>query len=264
MSYQGWGYTAATGGFAGALDAEDGAGLTDGAFAVVLDGNVKFFKYNANSGLVANGTTIIAPVTNAGDGRWILQPGATDYRPIAGTITAFLPGYFTNNANGGYTSTVLTAAAINALINPGREYFCNGAACNVAGSDYYDGTGRYLPNLTDDRFFQGDTVAGVIGGSNTMAHTHAVDIASFDSGGTELTAAQNGPHDHVILSNGDGSGTYRYTGNTKYDGNDVSTESSGSGDPHSHTVNPPSTTSGPASNTENRAKFLSGFYKIQV
>ncbi len=97
--------------------------------------------------------------------------------PPIGTILAYMPGYFTDNANAGFTYQLVSAntvAAVNALLNDEGYYVCNGAALNDSDSTIFNGAGRYLPNLTDDRFLMGDTVAGGTGGanSNDISHTH--------------------------------------------------------------------------------------------
>lgn len=70
-------FTALTGGGATALDSVDGDRLLDGdrAFVVVnvtaTTATVYAYHLNATSGATENGTTIIAPDTNAGTKRWI-------------------------------------------------------------------------------------------------------------------------------------------------------------------------------------------------
>jgi len=93
-----------------------------------------------------------------------LQEIANARIPIGSTI-GWLPGYFTNGSNGGYTGVSIS------LTDNYKE--CNGAALNDADSPIYNGAGRYLPNITDDRFLMGNTSPGGIGGdNNAMAHTH--------------------------------------------------------------------------------------------
>ena len=43
---------------------------------------------------------------------------------------------------------------------------CDGSELNLPSSPIFNGAGRYLPNLTDDRFIQGDTAIGSTGGIN--------------------------------------------------------------------------------------------------
>jgi len=69
-----------TGGAANALDAIDGNSLLDGDEAVVMSGgNYYIFLMDAVSGAAENSPYVIAPDTNAGTKRWILQapPGVT-------------------------------------------------------------------------------------------------------------------------------------------------------------------------------------------
>jgi len=155
-----------------------------------------------------------------------------------GTVCAWIGGYFGDGANGSYTrvlGTDNTVAAVNTLLNSSGWYVCDGAALNDAASTIYDGANRYLPELTDDRFLQGDTVAGGTGGSSTQAHTHDVDIAS------------------VTLS----------TPSAVQEGQDTGSGAAATDD-HQHTVDFPNTTSGAASVTENRPKYLGCFYIQKV
>jgi hypothetical protein len=70
-----YGAIALTGGGTGALDAIDGTNLADKDAAIVSVQGVGIYNYifNASSGATANGTSIIAPVTNAGNERWIIH-----------------------------------------------------------------------------------------------------------------------------------------------------------------------------------------------
>lgn len=92
---------------------------------------------------------------------------AASFKVPEGSILAWLPGYFDDNANGTFTPVEIT------LSNHWKE--CDGSALNDSNSTIFDGAGRYLPKLTDDRFLMGDASgnAGDIGGNNAMAHTHA-------------------------------------------------------------------------------------------
>ncbi len=63
-----------TGGASGALDAIDGAGLTDLDAAIVqTDGAVYFYHLDATSGAAEDSPNIIAPDDNPGTKRWVLQ-----------------------------------------------------------------------------------------------------------------------------------------------------------------------------------------------
>jgi hypothetical protein len=67
-------FIALTGGGTGALDKYDGVALKDGDPAVgIYDGKLYAYKLNATSGAAESSPSIIAPDTNAGDKRWILQ-----------------------------------------------------------------------------------------------------------------------------------------------------------------------------------------------
>jgi hypothetical protein len=199
-----------------------------------------------------------------------------------GSIVAYVPGYFTNGSNAGFTHQMVsknTVAAVNALLNPSGWYVCNGAALNDADSGIFNGAGRYLPNLTDDRFFMGDTVAGGIGGanSNNIAHTHT-------TGNFTLTTSHIPSHRHsVTVTGGNHRHQYFFTGlpgddyiaqsrngsgpdagyYTGYSGDltlSGNTGYTGSGQAHNHG----STGSAGSSSLENRPKYLSCFYIMRV
>jgi len=69
-----WSKTSLTGGGANALDSIDGAALQDGEVAHVYVSNILYiYRLDEDSGAAASSPTIIAPVTNAGAKRWILQ-----------------------------------------------------------------------------------------------------------------------------------------------------------------------------------------------
>lgn len=66
--------TALTGGAATALDGINGSGLADGDFAYVMVDNLVYtYILDADSATAESSPDIIAPDTNAGDKRWILQ-----------------------------------------------------------------------------------------------------------------------------------------------------------------------------------------------
>ena len=158
-----------------------------------------------------------------------------------GVIVAQIPGYFGNGSNGSYVAVSIP------LISKWKE--CNGAALNDPLSIIFNGAGRYLPNLTDDRFLMGNTVVGEIGGSSTVDHTH-------NQG--SLVA-------HITLIEGNDSIYSKEVSCTEWEANFVSL-----------TTNITSSTSdrvtgadvvgstGPSTNTENRPKYLACKYIIKV
>ena len=172
-----------------------------------------------------------------------------------GSIVAYVPGYFTNGSNAGFTHQMVSAntvAAVNALLNSSGWYVCDGAALNDADSGIFNGVGRYLPNLTDDRFLMGDTVAGGIGGANTMAHTHT-------TGDHTLTIAEMPKHRHYVTCGFEtASGGIDPYGRASEMHPGIYTAYQGSSDPHNHGA------TGEASNAENRPSYLSCFYIMRV
>ena len=209
---------------------------------------------------------------------------AYGYVPVGGII-AYIPGYFTDSSNGGFTYKIVTAntiAAVNTALNSKGWYVCDGSALNDADSGIFNGVGRYLPNLTDDRFLMGDTVAGGIGGanSNNISHVHS-------TGNFTLLAAHIPAHTHTITVNSAGAHVHTWDGPTgtagavshngssgmqRHIANSRNTSEAGA---HTHTASASSIGGGTAHNhgntgssgsnsLENRPKYLSCFYIMRV
>ena len=216
-----------------------------------------------------------------------------------GTIIAWSGGYFTDGINGGFTSVLgNTAAAVNALFNEFGFYVCDGATINIAKSQIFNGSGRYLANLTDSRFLMGSTAVGSSGGSSTMAHTHGVTSNVAVGNHTALSVSNhsvtqpafNGPdHSHnvagttavnyggagrgpgaqIVASDGHvhnfnaysgygGTGACTITQNVAVDAHSFSQNIS------DHSVTNNAVTSGAASNDANLPKYLTCFYLTKV
>ena len=173
-----------------------------------------------------------------------------------GFIGAWIAGYFTNEYNGGFTAVTI------ALTDSWKE--CDGSALNDPESPIYNAAGRYLPNLTDDRFLMGNTVAGEIGGNNEMPHYHTGPSHIHDQGNlVALITMEIGVNGIVNFAV-----TRSYTPNTSmlcggaaYSSSEEQTLSTYvAGDTGaSGTGN-----TGPASNTQNRPKYLSCKYVQRV
>lgn len=185
-----------------------------------------------------------------------------------GTIIPWVGGYFGNGSNGSFSNVLAnTVAAVNALLNAGGWYVCDGAALNLTGSPIFAGAGRYLPNLTDERFLQGYTVAGGIGGGNTLpnhthgvgtlaaanesAHTHQVDPPNTTSGGVSALAI------NAFQSGSNKSGAQDHT----HDVN-IPAFASAAGSAHSHALS--GSVGNPESSPDNRPKYLNAFYIMRV
>lgn len=213
-----------------------------------------------------------------------LSPAASAV-PI-GTIVAWQGGYFTDGSNNGFTMVVAagdTVAQVNTALNASGWYVCNGAAVNHASSTIWVGAGRYLPDITDNRFIQGDNTADAKGGDNTpshthgigsyvaaneSAHTHSVSTSSETSGNQSVTHTHTGPsHTHVYFSgttaNTTAAGGTGATGNasvTHTHSYSKPTASSGAGSAHTHTL------SGTSASTSvgNRPLYISAYYIVRV
>jgi len=268
MAIDGYKFSKPTGGGVGAMDAKDGADLKDLDLSLVLDPDsdaARLYLLDEDSGATADGERVVEPLANAGQKRWLKKFFAQTNNIPVGSIVPFIGGYFANGSNGGFVNVLGNdAASINSLVNGDGWYVCNGAELNLSGSPIYNGSGRHLPNLTDDRFIQGDTSAGAIGGSNASNHSHTVNIPAFTSGATTLSIAQMPAHTHHAKD------TF-YAGNNTVGATDaniawrpgydsVATTSQGGGGSHTHTIDPPNMGTSGASVNENRPKFLTAIY----
>jgi hypothetical protein len=260
---------------------------------------------NTASGAASTATTRADTATGAANTATVQAGIATDQADLAiaaaaifkptpvGSIVAFNGGYYTNASNGGFTNVVgNTVAAVNAYCNSDGWYACDGSTLNLAGSPIFNGTGRYLPNLTDSRFIQGSTTAGSVGGSNTTSHTHTITHThtishnhniyhSHGTGNFTLTINEIPSHRHPFSS-------FDINGNTSLGTEDAGspitqyTSYVGGSQAHNHgstvsqdttTTGPPSATNsgassaantGTPSNTENRPSFLSCIYIMRA
>jgi hypothetical protein len=78
-----WSKTGLTGGGATALDSIDGAGLQDGEIAHVFISDILYvYRLDVDSAAAEASPSIIAPATNAGDKRWILQSYYSDLQAM--------------------------------------------------------------------------------------------------------------------------------------------------------------------------------------
>ena len=199
-----------------------------------------------------------------------------------GCVIPFMGGYFTNGSNGGFTNVLgNSVAAVNGAVSAAGYRVCDGAALNVTASPIFNGTGRYLPNLTDSRFLMGSTSAGGVGGGNTMAHTHTLvhthTIAHVHGTSAHtLSTAQIPHHSHRMadyLVAGSGTSGRRAPGDSGGPAF-TNTDGGGSSPSHSHgntggssaanSGSASTTTTSGASNVENRPAFLACVYIMKV
>jgi microcystin-dependent protein len=205
------------------------------------------------------------------------------FAPV-GSIVAYVPGYFTDGSNAGFTHQMVSAntvAAVNALLNSSGWYVCDGAALYDADSGIFNGVGRYLPNLTNDRFLMGDTNAGTTGGANitSISHTHTTGdhtllTSEMPEHSHSVALANAGAHTHTFSSyahpDGSYNGPYYYTSvsvayalTTASAGLHTHTATcatAGNTQPHNHG----STGSAGSTAFENRPLYLSCFYIMRI
>lgn len=220
----------------------------------------------------------------------IAQAAAIDAAVPVGAIVAFIGGYFGTSGNGSFTNVIgNTIADVNTLLNPKGWYVCDGKALNLPASPIFNGAGRYLPNLTDDRFIIGSTSAGVVGGSNTTAHTHTIAHThtmahTHATANHTLNTARIPSHAHTenaeVWANVSGSSyrTARTSGNwcnsISHGGRaHITTYSTGSSGAHNHgntggastsTTSGSSAASSGSASLENRPKFISCLYLMKI
>ncbi len=122
--------TLLTGGAAPALDSIDGTGLVDGDFAhVTVAGVLYVYKLNATLGGAESIPTIIAPDTNPGNKRWVLQ-GVNANGLVDNSLTASLP-VFTGASKEFVSKSVVDAAALfGAILYPVGSIYTSVVATN--------------------------------------------------------------------------------------------------------------------------------------
>lgn len=177
------------------------------------------------------------PTFKVYDGGWSAIT-ATAGQALDGMIIPWVGGYFGAADNTAYTyvkGSANTIAGANSYLNPLGWWVCDGTVPNEGTSGIWNAAGRYLPNLTDNRFVQGSTLTGAIGGVNTNSHTHDCDPSSTTSGGVSAAVEVN----------------YQVGAPAQATG-------------HTHDCDLDNTASGVASETENRPQFLACLYIVKV
>jgi len=130
---------------------------------------------------------------------WATQVAQSLSTVPVGHIMAWLGGYFTDSSNGNFTDVLGNPQA---YLAPFGYRVCDGSEYENAASPIFNQPGRFLPNLTDDRFLMGSNIQGQPGGANTMSTLH-----SHTTQDHTLTVDEM-PNHHHPLSNLKGGGTY--------------------------------------------------------
>lgn len=193
-----------------------------------------------------------------------------------GSIVAWIGGHFGDGSNSTFSNILgNTVANVNTLLNGSGWYVCDGAALNLPASSIFNGANRYLPNLTDERFLQGNTTAGGIGGSNVMidhTHTFSLTMAHTHSISHTHDAASSAADRLALFSGSQGTGSPTTTGSNILTGGTTAgiafatsgSSTSSSGNASTGTVSGSVGSGSAASSTNIRPKYLSCFYIMRV
>jgi hypothetical protein len=140
------------------------------------------------------------------------QDDRSGHATPVGSIVAYVPGYFSDALNGGFFLVgpgANTVPAINAYL-PDNWRVCDGSAFNDPESPIFNGPGRHLPNLDDNRFLRGTSSTGSAGGSDTKtlnipqlpSHNHIITVADDTAPHTHTGTADlaTAPHTHTATS----------------------------------------------------------------
>jgi hypothetical protein len=123
----------------------------------------------------------------------------TDSLVPIGVPLPMLGAYFGNGSNGSPTRVIASNITELKARLPSNWSVLDGSENFDPESDIYRQVGRFLPNLTDDRFLQGNNSIGGIGGNATVtlaianlpSHTHSI------SHGHNLNNAASDGHTHT-------------------------------------------------------------------
>ena len=223
-----------------------------------------------------------------------------------GAIVAWNPGYYLTGSNGTFVKadfiSANTVAGANAYLNTIGFWVADGTVPAITGSLIWNAAGRYLPNLSDDRFLMGGISVGNVGGSNFLTdHTHAHTIAATQDAHTHIQNSHNhtqDAHNHGISDpghrhqleswygiNGDGSanpnnqgyggtGPLGWTINSNYVGTGISISNATATNIATTATNQSTTplitvtgtigSGSAATSTENRPKYLGTYFIVRV
>ncbi|HRZ18962.1 MAG TPA: hypothetical protein P5136_02805, partial [Methanofastidiosum sp.] len=156
-----------------------------------------------------------------------------------GVILPYLPGYFANSSNSTFTDLYSGGSLSDSY------RLCDGTAVNDPASPIFNGTGRYLPNLTDNRFLMGGVISPTLtGGTNSSTHTHSLPghyhqmNTGIGSNLSATTSTHSNTHSHTISTFHETiTGSTHAINYSNQDGSDPWPTTTGSySHSHSHTI----------------------------
>jgi len=180
---------------------------SEGDLLITNNSNTTIIKNNLNVNGVLNvtGTTSLSNATISDR----LTVDKFYGRVPIGSVIPIIGVFQSSNNGGTFTSASLPSSG--SITDDGFQ-ICDGALINNVNSIF---NGKYTPNITDDRFIQGSTVANIgLRGSNTSntitistsnLPTHTHDISHIHSGSTtsqsSSTTGGGGAHNHNLRRN---------------------------------------------------------------
>lgn len=196
--------------------------------------------------------------------------------PVVSTFTA-------SNNGGGSPSDLSLLTPASGSVSADGFMRCDGVEITDPLSPFI---GRYVPNISDDRFIQGSNssstlsvVYGANNGNNTVTLTVS-EMPSHSHGGSTSSVSTGGAHTHSyrdrfyidvfgIPGPGEGAEARGFTGggvgfsdndNNTYTFKDSNTGSGGGASDHSHTIS----SQGGGDSFDIRPKYISGIYLMRV
>lgn len=183
--------TALTGGAAGALDSIDGAGLVDGDLAFVFTSNVFYtYRLDDDSGAAESSPSVIAPDSNSGDKRWLLQNSYNvGYSSISGTPTEHQQAVWTGD--GTIKGVTVTGSKVMCTDANGEPVACTNLT-DVAFSGYVPTSWIVRAGTNNVLTYTGDYSLGItLSGATSVTFPTTGTLATTSQLATDNSTANN-------------------------------------------------------------------------